>query len=135
MSIEDRGISKKKISKWLAISIFTIFILNLLNGEIQKRKYPYRHPELFSSQYINIEGCEVKSYKFGERISESCADQRYIFEDYRKYGLPSPGRSKVMNGRKCGAYYRIGNDLVAITCIEQNSFYARDTEKSVFVVK
>jgi hypothetical protein len=135
MNSKEKDKIKRRFSKWFAIVVFVGFIGQLISVQIQRRKFPYRHPEITAASYIAPKGCAVREYKFGEPIAESCADGRYLFEDYQKYGLRAPGRRKTMNGRKCGAYYRIGSDLVAITCIGRRAFYARDTEKNVFIVR
>lgn len=103
-----------------AIIIVGVTVLAMMG---YTRDGPYTHPHFSADPYIAPQGCAVRSYELFDEIAESCADGRYLFAAWRKYGLRSPGKG--------GTYYRVGNDLIGINC-NYGKCSVRGTEPKVF---
>jgi hypothetical protein len=136
---EEKRKSERFQSKFNIYAPLCVLVFGVGYATIRDRMYPYRHPQIIAEPYVAPEGCEVKKYKSSELISEDCIEIKYIFRDKLKYGLPTPGGwtiTKKENGdrKECGVYYRVGNDLIAITCGRGNN-YANTIIENVFIVK
>ncbi len=123
-------VSKQNIFFYLLIAIMIIFLWEFSFKQV----YPYNPPRIIAEAYIPPEGCDVRKYKPGDKISESCADEKYIFLDYWRYGLNRFGRYHNKNGRKFGNYFRIGNDLLVIGYNSSDGAYINNVERDVFIV-
>ena len=114
----------------ILIAILSSVIAFMLFGA---RPQTYTHPHFVTESYIPPVGCESRSYRLYDHIAQECADRRYIFDDWRKYGLETPGRMDFRDGRWTGTYYRIGPDLIGISCIYKLGFCeVLGVERNVF---
>jgi hypothetical protein len=95
---------------------------------------PHVHPRFFAAPYVAPMGCFAKDYREGDTISITCADNKYLFDNWEKYGLEWPGRLGVESGHKFGTYYRVGNDLIGMQC-GFGDCNAKAIERNVFTVK
>jgi hypothetical protein len=132
----DLYMKNRSIKSWQNIIYFTIAVLIIINlwDFSLKQAYPYNPPRFDAKPYIAPEGCEVKKYKPDDSISETCADEKYIFLDDFRYGLKRFGRYSNHNGRKFGSYFRVGSDLVHIRYNSTDGAYVDNIERDVFIV-
>jgi Ni/Co efflux regulator RcnB len=129
---DDRASSKKKwrTGLWTFAIAFTILIVGAyLNDNFQR---PYVHPQFYADPYFLPKGCEAKTYFSSDKISIRCADERYVFKDWKKYGLIIPGRSRLITGRTVTNYYRVGSQLILIRCQHENCIVGV-VERDVFI--
>jgi hypothetical protein len=125
--------SNKSWQNMILLIIAALIVINFWDFSI-KQVYPYNPPRIAADPYVAPVDCHVKKYKPGDKISESCADEKYIFLDYRRYGLHRFGRFNNMNGRKFGNYFRVGNDIVVIGYNSIDGSHVRNVERDVFIV-
>ena len=119
---------------WKFLSAFFLaFALLMGSYFLNSREAPYVHPQISASPYVPPLGCDQRHYESGASISSSCADEGYKFDDWRQYGLPAPGRySHDKFGHQCGAYYRVGRDLLALGC-KPDGMFVRYVERLSFI--
>lgn len=65
-------------------------------------------PAIRSESFVWPEGCEIKRYSVYSKISRSCAARKNIFSDYKQYNL--------IFHKTGDNYYRVGDDLLELTC-------------------
>jgi hypothetical protein len=131
---ETKKIEKKRSNR---LRFWTIFLATLtafgVFAWLQFR--PRIHPQFDSEPYIAPAGCENRTYKYGDAIALACAEERYRFDQWREYGLPSPGKIGWTEGKWRGTYYRVGNDLVGFTCNRDIDCWVLGVESNVYRVK
>jgi hypothetical protein len=123
---------------WRArLRFWTIFSATLLVfGVFTWQQFrPRIHPQFDAAPYVAPAGCEVRSYRLYEDIAIACAEERYRFDQWRDYRLPSPGRMGENVGKWTSAYYRIGNDLVGISCTRGYGCRVNALEANVYRAK
>jgi hypothetical protein len=129
----DADSPKRKWRSGIYAFLFVFTLLMVGNYLTDSFKNPYVHPQFVAEPYEAPKGCEVREYWYRNEISIFCADERYIFNDWKKYGLPYPGRWGPREGRQLRTYYRVGNHLISIYCLGKIC-KVNNLEKNVFIV-
>lgn len=91
---------------YLGIFLSTTIVI-LISIKILPHYRPIEVPHLKAPSYLPSGSCDNRRYNLYDKINKACADYHYEYRDDRRYHL-APYRS--------AKYYRIGNDLVALSC-------------------
>lgn len=89
-------------------------------------KPPFVNPHLKVPAYTSPLGCPYHPYDYGAgKLPCSCAAEKYKFPDASKYGF-------LYLGRQDNEYYRIGNDAVEISKLDDDDCWYDHVEFGIF---
>ncbi len=133
---EKFGIEKRVPSKRLFPIYYWLVLMLLAAGGIYytlSQQPRFVNPKIAAEPYIWPDGCENKSYAYGDYISKTCMAQKYAIPEWKQYGWHAGmGTSTVFEG-----FYRVSNDAIAFHHCDsdrKNMCKARKKIVDVFVV-